>query len=164
MINRKLSYATGITVLIIGVAVVSMCTTQTPEIKTAGGAFYIKPAEYTLPPGGMVAVLLMVENNDPDGRSLYYSFNFEAVRSDIGKPLEEISKWVLFEKDSVLLAPNETGFKDSVVSIPSDSPEGECVFNAYACYGETAEELSECGKNSQNLWADPLKLTIRVAG
>lgn len=169
MVNRKLLSVVGVIVLIIAVYLVFVyARLSTGTNSSAGigisGEFYMKPAQYTLPPGGMIAVLLSVVNNDEGERSLYYNFNFEAIQTNTRKPLEEISKWVLFEKDTILVAPNETLFKDSVVSVPSDATEGEYVFNAYACYGESAEELGECVGNSQNLWSSPLRLTIRVVG
>ena len=169
MINRKLLSVVGVIVLMIAVYLVLVYArpnpgTSPPAVIGISGEFYMKPAQYTLPPGGMIAVLLTVMNDYEGGRDLYYSFNIKAVQTDTGKPLEEISKWVLLEKDAILVAPNETFFKDSVVSVPSDAPEGEYVFNAYACYGESAEELGECVGNSQNLWSSPLRLTIRVTG
>ncbi len=169
MMNRKLLSVIGVIILIIAVYLVFVYARLNSGTNSSAGIgisgeFYMKPAQYTLPPGGMIAVLLTVMNDYEGERDLYYNFNIKAVQTDTGKPLEEISKWVLFEKDTILLAPNETLFKDSVVSVPSDAPGGEYVFNAYACYGETSEGLGECGRNSQNLWSSPLRLTIRVTG
>ena len=162
MAGKSLIYPLVITVLIIAVSAVSLCVNPGPGTTSPGGGFYIKPSEYALPPGGMIAVVLTVENNDPANRSLYYNFNFEAIQTNTGKPPGEVSEWVSFNEDYMHLTPNEVGFKDSVLSVPSDAPGGEYVFHAYACYAETPEGLGECGKNSGNLWADPLKLTISV--
>ncbi len=169
MINRRLLSVVGVIILIIAVYLVLVYARPNPETNSSAGTgisgeFYMKPAQYTLPPGGMIAVLLTVMNDYEGERDLYYNFNIKAVQTDTGKSLEEISKWVLFERDTILVAPNETLFKDSVVSVPPDASGGEYIFNAYACYGESAEELGECRGNSQNLWSSPLRLTIRVTG
>lgn len=135
-----------------------------PNPNSLGGNFYVKPAHYTLAPGEMIAVLLAIENNDPDGRDLYYSFGIEAFQTDTSEALGEVTEWANFNEDEVFIQHAGGGFKDTVVSVPSDAEEGEYIFKAYSCYSQASQGAAACGKNSQNLWSDPLFLAITVTG
>ena len=106
-----------------------------------------------------------IRNNDKEGRVLYYVVNMKCTSTDADIELSDVNKWVLVPGTATKIDAASSATRDLTLNIPSDAPQGNYLFDVYACYGESATEAgdpSECDINSGNIWGSPQPVTIVI--
>jgi hypothetical protein len=129
--------------------------------------FAVWPSRYTIQPSNKLIMAAGIRNNDKEGRDLYYVVNMKATSTDTTADLAKInSDWVLVPGLATKVDASSSATRDMSLNIPSDAPQGNYLFDVYACYGTSATEAgepSDCDIQSSNVWGSPQPVTITIS-
>ncbi|MCK5023452.1 MAG: hypothetical protein KAS04_04740 [Candidatus Aenigmarchaeota archaeon] len=135
--------------------------------RTSDKNFAIWPSRYTLDPGSKIIMSAGIKNNDKEGRKLFYVISVISSSTDTSLDTDDMQKWVLVPGDATTIDPAASTNVDMAIDIPSNTPQGNYLFKAYACYGTTAAEAGDpedCTIESVNIWGSPHPVTISIEG
>jgi hypothetical protein len=127
--------------------------------------FAIWPSRYTIQPGSKLIMTTGIRNNDVEGRNLYYVVNMKITSTDTSMGLAAIDGWVLVPGSATKIDASSTANRDLTLNIPSDAPQGNYLFDVYACYGESVSSAgtpADCDINAGNIWGSPQPMTVII--